>query len=173
MKKFALAMMAASALVFGFGAAAQAQYGTRSVVPSTATPTTGQQMTVTITGCAPGETLTVTLNGGVVATVTCGTVASFAAPATAGTYSGVVTGNRGFAGSFSIVASNPTATSLPDTGSPVPATVAPPATVPGGGLPATGSSGTSSMTTMAIGLMVVGLGLFAVAQVRRRQPSLA
>jgi len=29
------------------------------------------------------------------------------------------------------------------------------------------------MTSMAIGLLVVGLGLFVVAQVRRRQPSLA
>jgi len=177
MKKFALALMAASALVFGFGAVAQAQYDADSVVPSDSTPTPGQQITLTVAGCAPGEIITFTINGSVVATATCvvaaratendetsaalvirtAAVASFAAPLTPGAYTVLATGNRGFVASVAILVSGPTATSV--------------VTVPGGGLPPTGSSGTDSMTSMAIGLLVVGLGLFVVAQVRRRQPS--
>jgi len=187
MKKFALALMAASALVFGFGPVAHAQYGSDTVIPSDSTPTPGELITLTVTGCAPGEIITFSINGNVVATTTCVTVAAlsagddvelraalvvqtravatFAAPATPGTYTVLVTGNQGFFASIVIVVSAPAATTPPVTGG----TVA--AAVPGGGLPATGASGTGSMTSMAIGLLVVGLGLFVVAQVRRRQPS--
>jgi len=68
------------------------------------------------------------------------------------------------------------ATTLPNTGAGAATTVpavTTPATVPGSGLPATGSDGIGVTTMIAIGLLVVGLGLFAVAQERRRHPSLA
>jgi LPXTG-motif cell wall-anchored protein len=178
MKKFALALMAASALVFGFGAVAQAQYGSASATFNVSSATPGQSITVTITGCTPGETLTITVNG-VAVTATCsasaltqGSVlglglvqqtatsatATITAPTTPGTYPVVITGSRGFSFTTSLT---------------VVAATTPPVTTPGGGLPATGSSGISTTTGIAIGLLVVGAGLFVVAQVRRRQPNLA
>ena len=178
MKKFALALMASAALVFGFGAVAQAQYGSATVTFSVSSATPGQTITITINGCTPGETVTVTLNGAVVATATCtaaggltqgsllgiglvqqtatSATATFTAPTTPGTYPVVVTGNRGYSVTTSLT---------------VVAAATTPATTPGGGLPATGSSGMGTTTSIAIGLLAVGAGLFFVAQVRRRQPS--
>ena len=71
MKKFALALMASAALVFGFGAVAQAQYGSASVTFNVSSATPGQTITISITGCTPGETITVSVNGAVVGTAIC------------------------------------------------------------------------------------------------------
>lgn len=151
MKKFALALMTTAVAVFGFGAVAQAQYGTApgvEVSPATAPP--GGTVTVSVTGCTDGEVLTVTFNGAT-STATC--VASAAtivltAPTTPGTFSGTITGSQGFSQPFQVVVAA--------------------AAVPPGGLPATGSGGVNSMMTIAGGLFAVGLGLFAVTQFRRR-----
>ena len=177
MKKFALALMASAALVFGFGAVAQAQYGSASVTFNLSSFTPGQAVTVSMTGCTPGETITVSVNGAVVGTAVCQASAltqgsllglglvqqtatsatlQFTAPATPGTYAVVVTGTSGFRVETTLT---------------VVAAATTPATTPGGGLPATGSSGMGTTTGIAIGLLAVGAGLFFVAQVRRRQPS--
>ncbi len=178
MKKFALALMASAALVFGFGAVAQAQYGSASATFNFPSFSPGQTVIITINGCAPGERITITVNGSVVTVAICAATtsltqgsllgiglvqqtataatATFTAPSTPGTYSVGLTGDRGFSftASLTVVAAATT-----------------PATTPGGGLPATGSSGMGTTTSIAIGLLAVGAGLFFVAQVRRRQPS--
>lgn len=163
MKRFTLALVASAALVFGFGAIAQAQYGSASATFDVASAAPGQTVTLTITGCTPGETLTVTLDGAAVGTTTCSAVdavgtgaLSFAAPSTPGSYPVVVSGVQGFSFTTSITVASQATT---------------PVTTPGGGLPATGSDGIGASTGIAIGLLAVGVGLFLVAQVRRRQPS--
>ena len=91
---------------------------------------------------------------GLVAQVgTGGASVDLTAPTAAGTYPGTVVGTLSFDQPFTVV---------------VVAPVTPP-----GGLPATGSGGIGTTTTVAIGLFAVGLGLFAVAQVRRRQAAVA
>jgi hypothetical protein len=159
MKKLALGLIALSAVVFGFGNVAEAQYntvdGTATVTPTTTAP--GGTVTVVMSGCTPGETVTFVL-GSATTSATCagdGTaVASLPAPGTAGTYTGTATGvTSGVAASFTVVVAL--------------------AATPPGGLPATGSGGISTTTGIAIGLFVVGLGLFGVTQVRRRQAAAA
>ncbi len=175
MKKLALAVMAVAVTVFGFGVVAEAQYGSTpqiAVSPSTV-PASGT-VTLTISGCTPGEVLTVRLEGQFLGTVQCragGTLGSFVAasllsqagtgsatftfdaPGVAGTYTGTVVGNRGFNRSFQIVVLAPT--------------------TPPGGLPATGSGGIDSTMAVGLGLFAVGLGLLAVAGFRRRQTAVA
>jgi len=182
MKRLALALMAVSALVLGFGMVAEAQSGpygggTGTITFTPPNPGPGQTVTLTITGCTPGETVTIALNDVTIGTVVClsattalgGTVvglllprqvnagqATFTTttPTEPGTYVYTVTGSQGYSRSATLVITAP---------------VTPPA-----GLPATGSSGISNTMMIALGLFVVGLGLFAVAVVRRRDtPSLA
>ena len=178
MKRLALAFVACAALVFGFGAVAQAQYGSASATFDVPSAAPGQAVTITITGCTPGEVLTVTVNGAVVGTATCTASAAlttgsvlgiglvqqvagsatltFEAPSAPGTYSVVITGSQGFSFTTSITVASQATT---------------PATTPAGGLPATGSDGIGTTTGIAVGLLAVGAALFLVAQVRRRQPS--
>lgn len=187
MRKLALALMAASAAVFGFGAVAQAQTGydpVTTVVP----PAPGGPYTVTYQNCVVGDTITFTqaqstpvsgtapcaaisatqLTGSVVGlllpqqTVSGNATFTFTSgPTTPGTYTVTAVGLQSPLQTFSFT--------LP--GQATTTTIAPatPATVPGTGLPATGSDGIGATTGIALGLLVVGLGLFVVAQVRRRQ----
>lgn len=157
MKKFAVALIAVSAVVFGSGMAAQAQYGgstgTATVTPASSAP--GGTVTVGISGCEPSASVAVVFNGAtssVTADSSGAATTTVTAPSTAGTYPGTATCGDVVA-SFSVV---------------VAAAVTPP-----GGLPATGSNGISTTSGLAIGLLVVGLGLFGVAQMRRRQTSAA
>lgn len=181
-KKLALALMAMSALVFGFGMVAEAQVGpygggSATITFAPANPGPGQTITITITGCTPGETLTLKLNGVTIATLVCvpastalgGSVTgllmpqqtgtgqattTITTPTEPGTYTYTVSGSQGYVASATLVIAAP---------------IAPP-----GGLPATGSGGASHTTLIALGLLVVGLGLFVVAQARRRRtPSVA
>ena len=71
MKRFALALVASAALLFGVGAVAQAQYGSASATFDVPSAAPGGNVTITITGCTPGETLTVSVDGVVVGTTTC------------------------------------------------------------------------------------------------------
>ena len=174
MKKLALALIAASAAVFGLGSVAEAQYGTTPAVGvSPATVVSGGTVTVTATGCTPPEIVTFAITGGDSKSATCASASALGeveglnaqtggtgtasvqltAPVAAGTYPGTAVGTLGFNQPFSVI---------------VTAAVVPPA-----GLPATGSGGLNTSTGIALGLLVVGLGLFGVAQVRRRQNSLA
>jgi len=174
MKKLALAMITASAVMFGFGSAASAQNYVTSI--AVGTPGPGAAYSSTYTNCVPGETITfvqpqstpVTVTG--VCSATRVAVGNFtAAPTTAGTFTVTGTGTTSPArtASFAIAL-----TTLPDTGAPAGGGAVAPQ-VPGGGLPATGSNGIGTTTTIALSLLVVGFGLFAVAQLRRRQTSLA
>lgn len=163
MKKFALALMAVSAAIFGTGLVANAYPpGAGVVTTSSATGVAGYTVTVNTT-CQPGETVTVTLVDET-ATATCGAAGTASllslsnagsasvnviAPAVAGSYTGTILGSvTGDLGSFTVTVTAPV--------------------TPGGGLPATGSNSTSTMTILAIGLFAVGAGLFGVSQVRRR-----
>ena len=159
MKKLILALTAVAAILFGFGAPASAQYGTvdgtATVSPGSTTP--GGTVTVTFSGCAPGETVTFTFQG-VTVTATCSAVgnatATFTAPTTPGSYTGNAVGvTSGVSAAFVVVVQAP---------------VTPP-----GGLPATGSGGINGTVGIGVGLFAIGLGLFGVAQLRRRQPSMA
>lgn len=152
MKKLAIVLATVTA-VFGFGAAAHAQYtDPPGVTVSDSSPPAGGTFTVSVSGCQPGGSVSTTFNG----TTTAGTAGadgtasvSLTAPSTAGTFNGSVTCN-GQTTNFAV-------------------TVAAPA----GGLPATGSDGVGTTTMMAMGVFVIGLGLFGVAQVRRRQSAAA
>ena len=167
MKKFALAIMTASIVVFGFGAAASAQdadpgdvYPTvpttapppaaPTVSVSTPAPAPGSIITVTMDGCAEGETGLFTLAGETASGVVTGGSASvqIKVPTTPGAYTGTATCASGASANFSITV-----------------------TTPSGGLPATGSSGMSSTMTISMILLLVGAGLLVVSQVRRRQPA--
>jgi hypothetical protein len=197
MRKFALALMSAAALVFGFGIAAQAAYPPGNVGitnPSTVMP--GGTFTVSMK-CVPGAgNVTFSINGTTVTlniTVPCnapdavsGSLMGFlgqtatgtatgtmTAPTTPGTYQGTGIQAGGAASAdFTIVVQQATTTTAPGASTTVagtPTTVA----ATGAGLPSTGSGGMGTTTGIALGLLVVGLGLFVVAQVRRRQPSTA
>lgn len=171
MKKFALALMAAAAAVFGVGMVANA-YPPVPDAPgvSDSTPAPGGTFTVT-SACAVPETVTFTIPGDS-DTATCepGATGAFlllqqttpdgvatgtlTAPTAAGTYTVTITGSSsGDLGTVSVTVAAQTD--------------------PGGGLPATGSDGVATTTWIAAGLLIVGLGLFAVATVRRRQPAAA
>lgn len=151
MKKFALTLVAAAAMLLGSGAVAQAYppgAGGASVTP--ASTAGGGTVAVTVS-CQPGESVTATLNAVTSSAVVCpagGSVTiNVAAPAAAGTYTGTTNGSvNGALGSFTVTVTAPTTT-----------------------LPATGGGGVSTMTIIAIGLLAVGGGLFGVSQVRRRQ----
>jgi hypothetical protein len=166
MKKFALAVMAASAVVFGSGLPAQAQTPSYSTSVTVGPVTSGGPYTVDYVNCVPGETITFSQPESTPTSVTAvcpgeGTVgtatASFAnAPTAPGDYTVTATGTQ-----------SPTRTT---TFSLAGAGVTVPATVPEAGLPATGSDGVGATTGVALGLLAVGLGLFVVAQIRRRQP---
>jgi len=174
MKKFALALMVASAALFGFGAVASAQYPTSLTV---GTPSAGGPYSSTYTNCVNGETITFSQPQSTPATISVvcagrSATANFTnAPTVAGTYTVTAGGPTSPARTQSFSISGATATTLPATGGADGAGV--PATTPTTGLPATGSNGIGTSTTIAIGLLAVGFGLFAVAQVRRRQPNLA
>jgi hypothetical protein len=148
MKKLALGLIALSAVVFGFGNVAEAQYntvdGTATVTPTTTAP--GGTVTVVMSGCTPGETVTFVLGSATTSATCAGDGTAVASLPATGVTSGV-------AASFTVVVAL--------------------AATPPGGLPATGSGGISTTTGIAIGLFVVGLGLFGVTQVRRRQAAAA
>ena len=171
MKKFALALMASAAAVFGVGMVADA-YPPQvdDVTVDDSPPTAGGTIPVSAP-CVIPEEVTFTL-GASSATATCGPAATGAfallgqttpdgvataqltAPDTAGTFTVTVTGTTsGAIGTISV-------------------TVAA-ATTPGGGRPATGSDGIAATTWIAGGLWIVGLGLFGAATMRRRQPTVA
>ena len=194
MKKLALALMAASAAVFGFGMVASAAPSYTPAV--TVTPPTGPAApySVLYRNCQVGETITFTqaqstpnsvpvqcvaaptpaLTGSIVGlllpqgTSALGTAtANFTnAPTDPGLYNGSAVGTR---------SQTPVPWTITIAGTTPPASTNPPvvttvpATLPGSGLPETGSNGIGTTTGIAIGLLVVGLGLFVVAQVRRRQ----
>lgn len=179
MKKLALALMAISAALFGFGMVAEAQTtgpyggGTGTITFTPPNPGPGQTVTITITGCTPGERLTITINGVTVGTATCiassnlstGAVVgllmpqqtgtgqatiTFTTPTAPGTYTIAATGDQGYSRSVILV---------------IPAQAVPPA----GALPATGSGGINTMMLAAAGLFAVGFGLLGVTLIRRRQ----
>ena len=186
MKKFALAMMAASAAVFGFGMVASAQGYDPAVTVDPASPDAGGAYTVTYDNCFVGETITFTQADSTPTEVTapCEAVAapasilglllpqqaalgsavgSFtAAPTAPGDYTGTAAGvdSPSLPFMFTIAGDDTTTTMAPTT----PTTEAPAAA-----LPATGSNGIGTTTGIAIGLLAVGAGLFVVAQIRRRQ----
>ena len=177
MKKIALSLAAAGALVLGTAGAAEA----------TAYPPNGQNVTVDNPQPAAGEDVNVTANctlgeevtfalGASRTTATCealgadvdtavvgGTATgTVTAPTTAGAATGTVTGTvSGDLGSFQVVVQAQTDAGGGET------------PTPGGQLPATGSDGTSTMTLAAGGLLVTGLGMFAVASMRRRPTTVA
>ena len=176
-KKFALAVTAAAAVVLGSAGVADAGVyppngKTVTVQDSTVPPggpvsvttncTVGETVTFVLEGSSDTETCTPSTDGGnnftaAVAGTATGTVN---APTTPGTYIGTVTGSiSGALGTFTVVVEGATAT-----------TAAPTST---GSLPATGSDGTSTMTLIAGGLLIVGLGMFGVATARRRQDTAA
>lgn len=150
MKKFAIAAMAVSATVFGFGSAASAAYPPPDVTVSVSsqTPPEGSNITATISGCVEGEEATFVLGSSTSTGVTSGGTASgvLTVPNTPGSYTGTATCASGAQASFAVAVPTPT-----------------------GGLPATGSSGVGSIVTISIILLLVGAGLFAASQIRRRQ----
>lgn len=193
MKKLALALISASALVFGFGVVANAQYTPIPPVVGTVTP--GGPVSVRV-GCTVGGgnvafNLPATPSSATVACVAAdaaptgsmlgfmfpaqaptGTAtATLTAPTAPGTYQGTATQGASVQTFTVVVPGQAVTTTVPATtvAPGTPTTVA--ATTPGSGLPATGSSGIGTTTGIAIGLLVVGAGLFIVAQVRRRQSS--
>ena len=137
------------------------------VSPTTVDPS--GQVTVTVEGCEPGESLTVAL-GAQTDDATCAGASglalapgqapandgnatmTLAAPAAAGTYNGTVTSASNSA-TFTV-------------------TVVGQAATPTGSLPQTGSNGIGTTTTIALGLLAVGAGMVAVTQIRRRRATL-
>jgi LPXTG-motif cell wall-anchored protein len=158
MKKFALALITVSAVVFGFGAAANAATDpvypppTITVTVSSQTPAPGSTITVTSQGCEEGETVNFVLEGSSSTGTTTGGTASgqVTVPTTPGTYTGTATCASGAAVNFTVTV-----------------------TTPSGGLPATGSSGISSTVAISGILLLVGAGLLTVSQIRRRQAATA
>jgi hypothetical protein len=106
-------------------------------------------ITVTMNGCAEGETVQLVLVGETATGVTTGGSASaqIKVPTTPGTYTGTATCASGASANFTITVTSPS-----------------------GGLPATGSSGLGSFATISMILLLVGAGLLVVSQVRRRNP---
>ena len=183
MKKLALAFISASALVFGFGVVAEAQgYGESLTLPTA--PTAGGGYTALYTNCQAGETITfsqpesnpTTVTGTCVATVTLtGAIMGVVLPSQAvlGNATGAFTAAPTAPGTYTVTASG-TISPVQTTTFTIAATptTTTPTTLPGD-LPATGSNGVGTTTGIAIGLLVVGVGLFVVAQVRRRQTTVA
>ncbi len=188
MKKLALALMAASAAVFGFGmvASAQTQYGQAiGVTPNPVVP--GGAYTVTYANCVVGDIITFTQAQSTPTSVTgtctaaaptlTGSVVGLLLPAqqAAGTATGTFTNAPTAPGTYNGTGIGPLSPSIPfqfTLAGQVATTVAPttvPATVPSSGLPGTGAGGLGTTTGIAIGLLAVGLCLFVVTQVRRRQ----
>jgi hypothetical protein len=177
MKKFALALMAASAAIFGFGVVAEAQYGAVNAVVTAVPPvvTPGGQFRTTFTGCTPGESVTFVLvssnaRGACTGGAALGSIVGLVLPAQqAGTGSATVELTApGAPGVYNGTAT----TSQSGLTQPFTITVTQ-AVTPPGGLPATGSGGISTTMTVAGGLFAIGLGLFAVTQLRRRQSAVA
>ena len=179
MKKLALAMIAASAMLIGFGAVASAQVGYRPSLTIGA-PSPGGPFAATYTNCVNGETITFTQPQSTPASISVvcagnSATANFtAAPTATGTFVITASGTTSevLTQSFSIAG---TPSTLPATGGTDGGAGggSGPVVPPGTDLPATGSNGIGSVTTIALGLLAVGFGLFVVAQLRRRQPSLA
>ena len=190
MRKIALALMAASAAVFGLGMVTSAA-GYDAALDIDENPTAGGSYTVTYENCFVGDTITFTQPESTPTSVTGECIAPLLlegpasvigflmpqapptygmasatftnAPPTGGTLTVTAVGLQSPELDLQITVQVPTTTAAPTT------TVA--ATTPDAGLPATGSNGVGTMTGIAIGLFAVGLGLFVVAQVRRRQAS--
>lgn len=197
MKKFALALMSASAAVFGFGLVASAAGYDPAVTVDPASPAPGGAYTVTYENCVVGDTIvfaqaestpaSVTgacesvggpVAASVVALVAAGgpgfgtAVGEFtAAPTDAGKYDGTAGGDLSLSLPFSFEIMVETEPTHPPTEPTHPPTgpIAPTAPGAGGMLPDTGSNGIGTTTGVALGLFVAGLGMFVVAQVRRRQ----
>lgn len=164
MKKFALALMASAAAIFGMGMVANAYPpGGQSITISDDTPPAGSTFTVTA-ACTAGEDVTFTLGGSTDTESCSATTAGFTlfatpaagsatgtltAPTTAGTFTGTASGTiSGDLGTFAVTVAAQTA--------------------PTDSLPATGSDGVGTTTWIAAGLLLAGLGLFGVASMRRR-----
>jgi LPXTG-motif cell wall-anchored protein len=185
MKKLALALLASAAAVFGFGMVANAQSYVPVVTPPTGPTTIGGAFSVTYNNCFVGETITFTLFGVNGTTVLATVQGPCLSPISVGSVVGLLlpqqTANGSASGNFTSSPTEPGTYPIRAQGATSPAvttqlvvqgtttTVAPPVTTPGGGLPATGSDSSTPFTMIAIGLFTVGVGLFAVAQVRRRQ----
>jgi LPXTG-motif cell wall-anchored protein len=163
-KKFALALVAMSAVIFGAGLVANAvEYppgaGSVTATPSTLAP--GGEFTATAT-CQPGEDVEFTFEG-VVKTAPCSDAGTasvvFTAPTAEGSYTGTAVGTiNGVLGSFTVTVE---LTEPPVTQGG--------ATNGGGTLPSTGSNSTNTGLIIGVGSLLVGLGLFATARTRRNQ----
>ncbi len=174
MKKFALALMASAAAVFGVGMVADAYPPpVDTPVVDDSTPAPGGSITVSapcivpeqVTFSIPGDSETVTCQPAATGAFMLASLfaqaepdgvatATLTAPSTAGTFTVTITGTT--SGSIGTVSVTVQA-----------------ATDPGGGLPATGSDGIGTTTWIAGGLLIMGLGLFAVATIRRRDNAVA
>jgi LPXTG-motif cell wall-anchored protein len=168
MKKFALALIACSAAIFGTGLVVNADYppGAGSVTATPATVAPGGIFSVTAT-CQAGESVTFTFNtDSKVRNCNNDNTESvtFNAPTAAGSYDGTAVGGvNGVLGSFTVTV----------------AITEPPVTQGGatnGGttgaastLPSTGSGSTSTGLIIGVGSLLVGLGLFVTARTRRHQ----
>ena len=154
MKKIAIAAMAVSATIFGFGTAANAAYPPTdiTVTVSSQTPAPGSTITVTSEGCEEGEDVDFVLGGSSSTGTTTGGSASgqVTVSTTPGTYTGTATCASGASANFTVNVA-----------------------APAGGLPATGSSGISSTVAISGMLLLVGAGLLTVSQIRRRQSAAA
>jgi len=181
MRRLAAFLMIMGAAVGGSAVANASSVDTdRTTTANQTTGAPGYSLEVTVTGCEPGETVTATL-AGVSGSGTCaaasgnglflsaatnnGTaVIPLTAPSTPGTYT--ITPNGSVTGAFpavTITVQATTTTAGPTT------TVGPTTTgVPADDLPETGSS-TGPTVMIAAVLLLAGIGMFAVAQVRRRQ----
>jgi LPXTG-motif cell wall-anchored protein len=151
MKKFALVLVAMSAVIFGTGLVANA-YPPVDTPPAVSPSTVAPGGTVTVTGaCDPGETVTVVL-GTESETGECGTDGTYSivikAPSGEGSAVGGVSGTvNEDLGSFTVTV----------------------ATNGGSTLPSTGSNNTNTGLIIGVGSLLVGLGLFATARTRRNQ----
>jgi hypothetical protein len=172
MRKFALAVLAASAAVFSFGVAAEAQYGAVNAVVTAVPPvvTPGGQFRTTFIGCTPGESVTFVF-------VSSNAKAACKGGASRGPAQGLTTPDQAGAGTAIAELTAPQAIGL-QTGTATTshselsesfAITVVAAPVPQAELPATGSGGLSTTTGVAVGLFGIGIGLFGVSRYRRRQ----
>jgi hypothetical protein len=176
MKKMALAMCVAAAAALGFGGAASAQYSADEFQAFANPPSVGPggAVTVTVTGCEPGETVTVVLVDDTEVSVCEATgpvglrrgnveasgraVVEVVAPMTPGQYEGLASGSISTRSSSFSITVTAAAAAAPS---------------PSGELPSTGSGGIDSTLLIALGALAVGLGLVVVAGLRRRRPAAA
>jgi hypothetical protein len=183
MRKLALALMAVSASVFGFGIVASAQSYDQAISTSPTSPAPGAAYSVTYTNCVAGDVITFSQPQSSPTSVT-GTCDGAAQNALTGSVLGIVlprqaalgtaTGNfqaaptaPGTYNGTAVGAQSPQLTFQLTVPGQAPATTA--VVTPTAPLPATGSSGLGTTMGVALGLLAVGIGLFVVAQVRRRQ----